>query len=133
MKSKVAAELKVPVALPRRRKEYTLLKSTTAQRLCASPTLSREDVTVEYPEFQPHVDEVIELLGEGAQASPVTPRGDIFSVVGPSHDFWIQPYVRRGPSQKVVRVHILGWSRKFGELAMTERNHAAARSEKTAR
>jgi hypothetical protein len=111
MRSKVATEAKTSDAL-RPQTEEVRLKSHTLEKLHASPTLSREDVTLEYPEFQMHVPELIELLRRGVEARPATPRGDTFSVVGPSHDFWIQPYIEKDPPHRVIKVHILGCSKE---------------------
>jgi hypothetical protein len=133
MRSKASVGLKERVASRHHRKECVLLKSHTVQRLRASPTLRREDVAVEYPEFHRHIDELMELLRKGVEVHPVTPKGNIFSIVGPIHDFWIQPYVGKNSSQEVVKVHILGCSRKLSKPAMREKQHAAARSNKTAR
>jgi len=78
MRSKAAVESKERGARHRRQPDGTLLGSHTDERLRASLMLGREDVTLEYPEFQAHIGELIELLRQGDEARPGHPRG-IFS------------------------------------------------------
>ena len=84
--------------------------------------LTSAQVTAEFEEDLIDRPELIATLQQGTVLYPVREagQGTIFSVDGPTKNFWIKVLHSRGDVSRIERVHIIGVARRGSKTQHTE-------------
>jgi len=86
--------------------------------------LTSAQITAEFEEDLVDRSELMATLERGSVLNPVreSPQENIFSVDGPTKNFWIKVLHSRGDVSRIERVHIIGVTRRDSKIQHIELN-----------